>query len=168
MGLTLEVELDDFEVGDDHGRLGSRLLVVGEPLAPQPLGLVPGLDEVRVVLDDDRVLVEPSVEVRLRAARLVVDVEAVVLASRVRADVDAVPVPVLALAEHEALERARELDPHAHVRLAAHDLEVLDLRHVRRPLRVPQLESLLRRRPPLQNSQQPVQSPIGCSLAISN
>ena len=41
--LTSEVELDDLEVGDDHRRLGGRLLVVVVPFAAQTLGLVPDL-----------------------------------------------------------------------------------------------------------------------------
>ena len=48
------------------------------------------LDEVLVVLHDDVVLVEPTVEVRLGAARVVHDVELVVGPTRLRFHVDAV------------------------------------------------------------------------------
>ena len=47
------------------------------PFAAQPLGLVPDLDEVLIVLYDDVVLVELSVEVRLGAALVVHNVELV-------------------------------------------------------------------------------------------
>ena len=66
--LTSEVELDHLEVGDSDGRLGDPLLVVVVPLAAQPLGLVPDLDEVLVVLNHDVVLVKLPVHVGLRPA----------------------------------------------------------------------------------------------------
>ena len=65
---TSEVELDNLEVWDPDGRLGDPLLVVVVPLAPEPLGLVPDLDEVLVILDHDVVLVKLAVHVRLGPA----------------------------------------------------------------------------------------------------
>ena len=64
---TSEVELDHLEVGDSDGRLGDPLLVVVVPLAAEPLGLVPHLDQVLVVLDHDVVLVKLSIHVWLGA-----------------------------------------------------------------------------------------------------
>ena len=43
------------------------------------------------------------------------------------------------LAEYDAVEGAVEADLHLHVLLAAHHLEIDDLGHVRRPLRLPQV-----------------------------
>lgn len=70
--FTSEVELDHLEVRDPDGGLGDPLLVVVVPLAPQPLGLVPDLDEVLVILDHDVVLVKLAVHVRLGPALQVV------------------------------------------------------------------------------------------------
>ena len=68
MSFTSEVELNNLEVRDPNGRLGDSLLVVVVPLAPQPLGLVPHLDEVLVVLNHDVVLVKLAVHVGLGPA----------------------------------------------------------------------------------------------------
>ena len=65
---TSEVELDHLEVRDPDGRLGDSLLVVVVPLAPQPLGLVPNLNEVLVILNHDVVLVKLAVHVGLGPA----------------------------------------------------------------------------------------------------
>ena len=74
---TSEVELDHLEVRDPDGRLGDPLLVVVVPLAPEPLGLVPDLNEVLVILDHDVVLVKLAVHVRLGPALQVVFVNGV-------------------------------------------------------------------------------------------
>ena len=73
MSFTSEVELNHLEVRDPDGRLGDSLLVVVVPLAAQPLGLVPDLDEVLVILNHDVVLVKLAVHVGLGPA-LQVDV----------------------------------------------------------------------------------------------
>ena len=68
MSFTSEVELNNLEVRDPDGRLGDSLLVVVVPLAAQPLGLVPHLDEVLVILNHDVVLVKLAVHVGLGPA----------------------------------------------------------------------------------------------------
>jgi len=73
--VSSEVKLDDVEVGDHHGRLGGCLLVVVEPLAAQSFGLIPHLEQVAVVLDHHRVLVELTVQIWLGAAPPVSDPE---------------------------------------------------------------------------------------------
>jgi hypothetical protein len=83
--VAAEVELDDVEVGDHHRRLGGRFLVVVEPLAAQPLRLVPNLEQIPVVLDHHRVLVELAVQVGLGAAPAVRDPEREVRPRVVRA-----------------------------------------------------------------------------------
>lgn len=83
--VTPEVELDDVEVGDHHRRLGRGLLVVVEPLAAQPLGFVPHLQQIAVVLDHHGVLVELAVQVGLGAAPAVRDPEGEVRSRVVRA-----------------------------------------------------------------------------------
>lgn len=65
---TSEVELNHVEIGNYHRRFRRGFLVIVEPLAAQTLRLVPNLEQVLVVLDDDCVLVELTVHVRLRAA----------------------------------------------------------------------------------------------------
>ena len=67
----------------------SPLLVIVVPLAPQPLGFVPDLDEVLVVLNDDGVLVELSVEIGPRSAPVVLDLELVLALSALRLHVNA-------------------------------------------------------------------------------
>jgi len=137
--FTSEVELDDFEIGDDHGRFGGRLLVVVVPLAAEPLGLVPDLDQLLVVLDDDRVLVEFALGVRLGPAAVVDDGEAEVGPARFRVDVDAIVLAELALGEDQTGERFVEGQLHFHVILGAHDFEILNLRQVNRSLLLPWL-----------------------------
>ena len=66
--LTPEVQLHHLKVRDPDGGLGDALLVVVVPLAPQPLGLIPHLNQVLVVLDHDVVLVELPVHIRLGSA----------------------------------------------------------------------------------------------------
>lgn len=65
---TSEVQLYHVEVRDNHRRLRRGFLVIVEPFAPQPLSLVPNLQQVLVVLHDHRVLVKLPVHVRLRSA----------------------------------------------------------------------------------------------------
>jgi len=135
--LTPEVQLYDVQVGDDHGRLGRGLLVVVVPLAPQPLGLVPHLQQVLVVLHHHRVLVELAVQVGLGAAPRVRYAEREERLAGGRRHVHAPRVRVLALGRHDALERLRELQVHVHVVLAAHHLQRLDRRHAVRPFQRP-------------------------------
>ncbi len=136
---TSEIELDDFEVGDDHGRLGGRLLVVVVPLAAEPFGLVPDFDELLVVLDDDRVLVELALGVRLGPAPVVDDGEAEIGPARLGVDVDAIVLAELALGEDQSGEGLVERQLHFHVILGAHDFQVLNLRQVNRSLLLPRL-----------------------------
>ena len=128
---TSEVELDDFQIADDHRRLGGRLLVIVVPLAAEPFGLVPHLDQLLVVLDHHRVLVELALGVRFgtwtsthrfniqsnrgwslpldspqscHTTAVVDDGESEIDASSVRLDVDAVIAAELAFGEDQAVE----------------------------------------------------------------
>ena len=47
------------------------------------------------------------------------------------------------LAEDDSIERLVEGDLNLHVLLAAHDLQVSDVGHLARPLRLPKLEAVL-------------------------
>ena len=51
--VPTEVQLNDVQVSDDHRGLRGGLFVVVEPLAAKAFRLVPDLQEVLVVLDDD-------------------------------------------------------------------------------------------------------------------
>ena len=137
--LTSEVELNDFDVRDPDGRFGDTLLVVIVPLTPQPLRLVPHLNEVLVILDYNVVLVKAAVEVGLGPALVVHDVKLVDGPAGLRCDVDTVVLVDSTLAEDDPVEGPVEGQGHFHVALAAHDVKVLDVGHVARPLRLPQV-----------------------------
>lgn len=66
--LTSKIQLNDVKVGDDHGRFRRRLFIVVEPFAPQPLRLIPHFQQIFIVLNYDRVLVELAVQIGFRAA----------------------------------------------------------------------------------------------------
>lgn len=135
--LTSEIEFDDFEIGDDHRWFGGRLLVIVVPFATQTFGFIPHFDELFVVLDDDRVLVELALGVRFRSASVVDDGETEIGAARFRVDVDAVVLAELALGEDEAGEGLVERQLHFHVILGAHHFQILNLRKVHRAFLLP-------------------------------
>ena len=86
--LTSEIELDDLDIGDPDWRFRDSLLVIVVPFAAQPLSLVPDLDEILIVLNDDVVLVELAVEVGPRAAPVVHDLELVLVKAGLRLHVN--------------------------------------------------------------------------------
>jgi len=130
------------EVGADHVQHvhreraeRDRLLVLVVPRAPQLARLVPNLLHLRVVLDDDDVLevragpgvgavpVQAVLRVAGRAARVYADLEVDGSAAEPGGQMDAVAVAVVALAEHDPVERLVEAQEHLHRVLLALDVQ---------------------------------------------
>ena len=88
--LTSEIKLHHFNIGNSNGRFGDSLFVVVVPFASQPFGLIPDLNQILVVLNDDIVLVEAAVQVRLRTARVVHNIEFVLAQTCLRLDINAI------------------------------------------------------------------------------
>ena len=63
--LTPEVKLHHLKVGHPDRGLGDALLVVIVPLAPQPLRLIPDLNQVLVILDHNVVFIKLAIHVWL-------------------------------------------------------------------------------------------------------
>lgn len=138
------------KIGPDHVQHVDRertesdgLLVLIVPRAPELPGLVPDLLHLRVVLDDDDVLevragtgigsvaVQPVLRVAGRAARVYADLEIYRSPAQAGGQVHAVSVTVMALAEHDPVERFVETQEHLHRVLLALDVQRHDLGHVR-------------------------------------
>lgn len=119
---TSEVQLDNVEVGDDHRRLRGSFLVVVEPFAAQPFRLIPHLQQILIVLHDDGVLVELSVQVGLGAASRVRYTEGEERLPRRGRYVHAPGIAVLTFRRHYPLERMGKRQVHVHVVFAAHYL----------------------------------------------
>ena len=123
---------------------GDRLLVLVVPGAAQLARVVVHLLHVGVVLDDDGVLevgsaarvaahpVEAVLGVALGAAAVDADVEVGLLLAAVLAQVHALALAVVALAEDDPVEHLVELDAHLHQVLLALHLQVDDLGDVGR------------------------------------
>ena len=102
--ITSEIELDHFEVSDDHWRFSGRLLVIVVPFATQTFRFVPDFNELLVVLDDYCVLVEFALGVWFGTASVVDDGETEIVPSRFRLNVDTVVASILAFGEDKTCE----------------------------------------------------------------
>lgn len=126
--VALEVHLHHLEICHRYGGLeGGRFLVGLEPFAAQPLGLIVGLNNVGTILDDNGVLIELALQIRLGSALVVVDVEGCVREAAVWFHVDAVLLSVGALREDYPIEGPRELRSNCHRVFATDHVERLDL-----------------------------------------
>ena len=79
----------------------------------------------------------------VKAHLVIHDVERVGIGSRLRFHVDTVVLVHRTLAEDDPVVRPVEADLHLHVGLATHHVQALDVRHVSRPLHVPEVHIVL-------------------------
>lgn len=100
--LTPEVELNHLEIGDSNWWLGNALFVIIVPFATQSFGLIPNLDQVLVVLDNNVVLVESAIQIGFGSARIVHDVKLILVKAGLWFHVDTI------VAIHRTLKKKPE------------------------------------------------------------
>lgn len=129
----------NLEGSESHG-----FFVKVVPSAPEFSRLIPNLLDVRIVLNDYRVLDVTSGRSRrpisrsivigraAHAARIQEDLEGRAQVASSWLEMNAVRIRVESFAEYHPIERTIELDVHSHVSFFALNLKMLDLRRVRR------------------------------------